>query len=94
MNSDEQNKLLETLAAIFIRSFFLSLGLIYLWFGFYLITGSSGYSIHSKWFNLNRYDYELVNYFGIAFTKISAILFFLVPYLSIKWVLRTKKRNT
>lgn len=93
MNNDEQNNLLEKLSAILIRCFFLSLALLCFWFLFYLIGGNFGYSVHSKWFELSKHDYDLLNYFGMAFTKICAILFFLFPYFSIRLLLRIGKRK-
>jgi hypothetical protein len=84
-----KDNLFETVAAILLRCFFLSLVLVYFWFGFYLLSGDLGHAIHSRFFACSRHDYDLLNYFGIAFTKIFAIVFFLIPYLSIKWVLRS-----
>ena len=56
-----------------------------------MIGGSAGYSLHSQWFELSRHDYDVLNYFGIAFTKICAIIFFLFPYIAIRLVLRGMK---
>jgi hypothetical protein len=92
MNIDEQNNLFETVEAILLRCFFLSLVLICIWFGFYLFSSNAGYAFHSIFFACNQHDYDAINYFGIAFAKISAILFFLIPYLSIKWALRTRRK--
>lgn len=94
MNNDEQNNLLENLSCILIRCFFLSYALLCFWFFFHILGGSLGYRIHLRWFELSKHDYDLMNYFGMAFTKICAILFFLFPYLSIRRVLRMRKKNT
>lgn len=91
MNNDEQNDLLEKLSAVLIRCFFLSLALLFIWLIFYSIGGSAGYSLHSRWFELSKHDYDLLNYFGVAFTKICAIVFFLFPYISIRLVLHRRK---
>lgn len=90
MNKDEQDNLLNRLAGIFLRCFLLSYALLLIWFVFYLLAGEWAYSINSRWFELGRRDFNLVNYWGIAFTKVCAIIFFLFPYLSIKLVLRKK----
>jgi len=58
---------------------------------FFLIGGSAGYSLHSQWFELSRHDYDVLNYSGIAFTKICAIVFFLFPYIAVRLVLRRGK---
>jgi hypothetical protein len=91
VNNKEHAGLLEKLSAVLIRCFFLSLALLCIWLIFFLVGGSAGYSLHSQWFELSRHDYDVLNYFGIAFTKICAIIFFLFPYIAIRLVLRGMK---
>jgi len=94
MNKKEQDTLLERLAAILIRSFFLSVALLLVWFFFYVLGGGEwSYTMNSPWSALSRHDYDLLNYCAMAFVKMSAILFFLFPYLSIRLVLREKKKT-
>jgi phosphatidylglycerophosphate synthase len=93
MNMDEQDNLLDRVADILLWCFLLSFALLLLWFVFYLLAGNWAYSIHAGWFELSRRDFALVNYWGMAFTKVFAIIIFLLPYLSIKLVLRKKRKN-
>ena len=88
MNHDEQNGLLHKLASICLGCFLLSLGLLLVWFLFYLAAADWAYRIHSTWFTLSRHDFDLLNYGGMAFVKICAIVFFLFPYLATKWIVR------
>jgi hypothetical protein len=88
MNHRELKHLLDRLAGILIRCFFLSYALLILWFFLYVLLGDLGYGTHAQWFELSRHDYALVNYYGMAFVKICAIIFFLFPYCAIKLVLR------
>ena len=94
MNMDEQDNLLDRVAGIFLWCFLLCYVLLLLWFVLFLFAGNWAYNIQAGWFELSRHDFALVNYWGIAFTKICAIIFFLFPYLSIKLVLRKKRKNT
>ena len=94
MNIDEQDNLLDRVAEIFLWCFILSFALLLLWFVFYLLAGNWAYSIHAGWFELGKRDFALVNYWGMAFTKVFAVMIFLLPYLSIKLVLRKKRKNT
>ena len=91
MNNGGLKHLLDRLAGIFIRCFFLSYALLILWFFLYALLGDLGYGTHAQWFELRRHDYALVNYYGMAFVKICAIIFFLFPYFAIKLVLRKKR---
>jgi hypothetical protein len=90
MDREEKNIFIDTMAAVLLRCFLLSLILIYFWFAFYWLSGDTGYAIHTRFFGCSRHDYDILNYAGIAFTKICAILFFLIPYLAIKWTVGKK----
>ena len=93
MNMDEQDSLLDRVAGIFLRCFLMCYALLLLWFVLFLLAGNWAYGIQAGWFELSRHDFALVNYFGIAFTKICAIIFFLFPYVSIKLVLRKQRKK-
>jgi hypothetical protein len=93
MNTEEKKIIFDTVAAVLLRCFLLSLVLIYFWFAFYWLSGNTGYAIHKRFFSCSRHDYDILNYAGIAFFKICAILFFLIPYLATKWALQKKQRD-
>ena len=84
---------LETLARILIRSFLLGWALLLLWFVFYLFLPGWMYEMNTRWFNIDRHEFDLINYCGIGFVKMCILLFFLFPYLSIRLVLRKKKKS-
>jgi hypothetical protein len=88
MSRDEMNHLLDIISGVLIRCFLLTFALLLTWFLFFLLGGEQGYRIHSQWFDLSRRDYDLLSYYGMAFMKISAILFFLFPYVAVRLVLR------
>ncbi len=91
MTKDEQNNLLDTVAGILLRCFVLSICLLLFWFVFYLLAADWAYSIHSKWFEIDRHNFDLMNYYGMGILKIAAFLLFLFPFVSIKLILRKKK---
>jgi hypothetical protein len=94
MEDTERNDLfLESLARILIRSFLLGWGLLLLWFLFYLFLPGWLYEMNTKWFNIGRHEFDLINYCGIGLVKITVLLFFLFPYLSIRLILRKKKKS-
>jgi hypothetical protein len=92
-NSEHNDIFLQTLAMILIRSFLLGLALLLLWFLLYLIVPDWMFNINVRWFNIDKHDFELINYCGMGFVKISLLVFFFFPYLSIRLVLRKKKEN-
>ena len=95
MENTERNDLfLQILATILIRSFLFGLAFLLLWFFLYLIAPGWMFEINARWFNIGKRDFDLINYFGIGFVKISIVLFFLFPYLAIRSMLRKKERKS
>ncbi len=88
MSRDDLHDVLDCVSGVLIRCFLFSFALLLLWFLFFLLGGEQGYLIHSQWFDLSRRDYDLLSYYGMAFMKMCAILFFLFPYIAVRLVRR------
>lgn len=84
---------MESLATVLGGAFLINVAIVLLWFCLTTFMPEGLYSIIEKWFAVNRHEFDLVNYAGIAFMKLLNIVFFLSPYLSIKLWLRKKKLN-
>ncbi len=82
---------LDALAKVLIRSFLIGAALLAWWFFFFLAGGEWAYRIHSRWFEITPRDFDLMNYYGMALLKISILTFFLIPYLSIRLILRSNQ---
>jgi len=91
MNADEMSNGFDVVAEVLLRCFLFALALLIVWLVSYVVRGDWIYSIHSKWFNLSKHEFVLMNYYGMAPLKLCAIVFFLLPYGSIKLMLRKKK---
>lgn len=71
------------------RSFFMwctviDYGILLLWCVVFLFAHDWHYGIAKRWFRkLTAEEYDRVNFAGIAFFKISIILFNLAPYLAL-----------
>jgi hypothetical protein len=91
MRADEILNGLDVVAEILLRCFLFSLALLIVWFMSYVVGGDWIYSIHSKWFNVSKHEFVLINYYGMALVKLCAVVFFLLPYGAIK--LRSRKRD-
>ena len=90
MNADEMSNRLDAVAEILLRCFLFSFAILIVWFMSYVVGGDWIYGIHSKWFDLSKHEFALMNYYGMALLKLCAIVFFLLPYGSIKLMLRKK----
>ncbi|HMK77579.1 MAG TPA: hypothetical protein VK568_15560 [Thermodesulfobacteriota bacterium] len=95
-NNERNDVFLQTVATILLTSFLFGLAFLLLWFFLYLIAPAWMFKLNARWFNVGKRDFDLINYFGMGFFKISIILFFLLPYLAIKSMSRKKetKRST
>ena len=90
-NDADPNEFLETLGDVLLRCVLLGFLLLLFWFGFYLLAGDWAHGIHARWFELTKHQFDLMNYYGMAFIKMSVILFFLIPYVAIRLVLRKNR---
>ena len=70
--------------------FLLAFGLLSLWFFGFMVAGDFAFRIHANWFSLDRVTFNVMNYYGMAFLKMVAILLFLFPYIALKIVGRNK----
>jgi hypothetical protein len=75
----------QIIARILIRCFWLNAALLLIWAALFLAAGDAVYTLHSKLLGIARQEFNLVWYGGMAFLKIVNIVFFLFPYLAIRW---------
>ncbi|MDD5409972.1 MAG: hypothetical protein PHF31_00925 [Methylobacter sp.] len=59
----------------------INLGLLYLWFFFFVFAHGWMYRLHSQWFKIPMERFDSIHYAGMAFYKIGLFIFNLVPYL-------------
>ncbi len=91
MIKDEQINCLDAVAGVFLRCFLLAFCLLLFSFVFYLLAADWAYSIHSRWFEISRHDFDLMYYYVMASFKMAGFLFFLIPFIAIKLILRKKQ---
>jgi hypothetical protein len=91
MQIETQNQFLESIASVLIRCFIMAVIVQLVWFGVFVGIGDLAFGIHEELFGTERLYFDMVNYFGLMFVKMISILFFLIPWLSIKLVVRMKK---
>jgi len=92
MNNVERNEFFEYLAKILIRTLFLGLALLILWLLFFAFATDWMYRMQSQWFEMSKASFHLINYCGIGLLKITILVFFLFPYLSVRLVLQEKEK--
>lgn len=77
-------KHLDVIARILIRCFVGGMALLVVWFAWFVFAGDWIYQVHSRWFQIPRQAFDAIHYAGMAVTKITIILLFLLPWIAIK----------
>ncbi len=68
--------------------FLLIFGLLAIWFVGYLVGGDFAFGIHATMFDIDRREFDLIMYCGMALLKFAAVVLFLIPYVALKIVER------
>jgi hypothetical protein len=87
----ETHDLLDAVAKVLIRCFFLGYLFLLLWFGIYVLAGDLIYRMSGPLFGLSQHEMNLMQFYGIVLVKCFVFLFFLFPYIAIRLVLRKNK---
>ena len=83
----------EMAAQVLIRCFVGGVLLLLIWFGALLLAPDWLFAVNTRWFALTREQFVLVNYCGIAAAKIFVYVVFLIPYISVRLVLRKNRQD-
>ena len=54
------------------------------WFAWFVFAGDWICQMHSRWFQIPKQSFDAIHFAGMAVTKIAIILFFLLPWITIK----------
>ena len=82
---------LDAVANILLRSFLITVGAMLLTWLVWLVAGDFVYSIHSRMIDLTRKEFDIFFLYSMTFLKGLNVIFFLFPFLAIKWFLRDRR---
>ena len=86
--SDQTTDLLEAIAKILLRCWIFGVIVLLFWWGAITLAGDLTLGIHGDMFGLTRPHLNVIHYCGMMLTKLVVFLFFFLPWISIKMVLR------
>ena len=89
--TDSTKDILDTLAKILLRCWIISFALLLFSFVVFMLTGEMIDEIHGKMFGLSAHELDLIIYCGLGLFKLFVFIFFLIPWLAIRLVLRKEK---
>jgi hypothetical protein len=87
------DEVLDVVSKILLWCFGIGMALLLFWFGMVLAIGDLAYGVHASMFDLSRHEFEMMNYFGMAWLKVCVFLFFFTPWLGTRLVLRGMRKG-
>jgi hypothetical protein len=88
MSTTQNTEFFDTLAKVLLRCGLFGYLLLLLSVGVRLFAGETIWRLNSNLFGLSKHELELIIYGCIVAIKLVALLFFLIPWLAIRLVLR------
>lgn len=82
---------LDAVANILLRSFLITVGAMLFTWLVWLVAGDFVYSIHSRMIDLTRKEFDIFFLYSMTSLKGLNVIFFLFPFLAIKWFLRGRR---
>ena len=82
---------LDAIADILLRCFLITVGAMLITWGVSLVLGDVIYSIHAQLIEITRKEFDLFFLYVMTIMKGLNVLFFLFPFVAIKWYLRGKR---
>ena len=90
-NPTQTDDLLEVFAKILLRCWIFGFILLLFWFGAITLASDLVYSVHSSMFDLTPSQLAAIHYCGMGLTKLVVGMFFFIPWLAIRMVLKKRK---
>lgn len=84
------DSVLKDVARVLLYCFILTMSLILVWFFFIVFAWDLTFRVHTHFLDITRQQFDLVHNAGISLTKAAAFILFLIPYFSIRIVLRNR----
>jgi hypothetical protein len=84
--SEQTTEFFDTLAKILLRCWIFGFVLLFIWLGAFM--SGAVHSLHGPLMGLSDHDLNVSHYCGMAFFKLLVIVFFFMPWLAIRMVLR------
>jgi hypothetical protein len=88
--TNSSQEFFEILGKILLRCWIIGFLMMLFSLVVFMLTGEVIYSIHGKMFGLSSHELDLIMYCGLGLFKVFVLIFFLLPWVSIKLVLRSR----
>ncbi len=77
---------------VLLRCFIIGFVVLIVWFLFFLVAGGLIYDVHGGMFKeITDRQFEVIHYCGMGLLKLFIFVFFLVPYIALRWTGKRQK---
>ena len=77
---------------VLLRCFILGFVVLIIWFLFFLVAGELAYDVHGGLFKqITDRQFQVIHYCGMGLLKLFIFVFFLVPYIAMRWTGKGQK---
>ena len=87
----QTDDLLNVTAKVLLRCWILGFILLLFWIGAVALAGDLVYSVHGSMFDLTRSELSVIHYCGMGLTKLVVGMFFFIPWVAIRLVLKKRE---
>jgi hypothetical protein len=85
------DELLDTLSKVLLRCWIFGFAILLVWLGVVLFASDHVAQFHGRLFGVTKHELEVILYCAIGLLKQLVVVFFFLPWLSIRLVLRGRK---
>lgn len=77
---------------VLLRCVILGVVVLIIWFLFFLVAGGLIYDVHGSMFKeITVRQFQVIHYCGMGLTKLFIFVFFLIPYVAMRWTGKGQK---
>ncbi len=90
-NPTQTDDLLDAVDRILLRCWIFGFILLLFWWGAVTLAGDLALGVHGDMFDLTRPQLNVIHYCGILLTKLVVGMFFFIPWVAIRLVMKKRK---
>ena len=77
---------------VLLRCFILGFVVLIIWFLFIVVAGGLAYDVHGSMFKeITVHQFQVTHYCGMGLLKLFVSVFFLIPYIAMRWTDKSQK---
>jgi hypothetical protein len=91
MMQESTRTVFDTLAKILLRCWISGFVSLAIWLGAVLLMGETIHKLHGPMFGITSHELGVIFYCGMGMLKVFVLVFFFIPWLSIRLILKKAK---